>query len=96
MGGEKYSSLELDATAVAGVAALTVGLVSGGGEAELNDESGDDGCVSMWALARVIIPVVFLIHFFWFYDGLDSRHSKHFQQIFFFFHLSCCSFWFLL
>ena len=40
VGGEKYSSLELDATATAGVTALTMGLGSGGGEAELSDESG--------------------------------------------------------
>ena len=57
VGGEKYSSLELDATAEAGVTALTMGLVSGGGEAELNDESGGGGSAFCLVLALVNIYV---------------------------------------
>ena len=54
-GGEKNSSLELDATTTAGVTALTTGLDSGGGEAELSDESGVGGRVRRAAAALVII-----------------------------------------
>ena len=43
-GGEKNSSLELDATAATGDTSLTVEARTGGCEAELSDKSGVGGC----------------------------------------------------
>lgn len=60
VGGEKYSSLELDATATAG----DIGdLLSGGGEAELSDGSGDGGRARREA-ALVSILLLLLPYFY--------------------------------
>lgn len=63
VGGEKYSSLELDATATAGVTALAERLGSGGGEAELSDGSGGSRRVDAYFLAADLVNIFFSVQF---------------------------------
>ena len=55
VGGEKYSSLELDATAAVGDTGVPG---SGGGEAELSDDSGDGGRVRAAVLALALVNIL--------------------------------------
>lgn len=76
VGGEKYSSLELDATATAGVTALSMGLGAGGGGAELSDESGGDRRARRAPdLVNIFLNSVLLHIYIVLTAEIDSRHS---------------------